>query len=127
VAESAQNLTDVVSQRCCHCIAVVRYGDRFLAPAVDLLNQRLAGADTKELIGKPGLETAYRVKQLVQAIKKSAAEFEAGDEQFLSLVRRAMKGEEETVGKRFTGKLGCPLAGRVAVDYRCPLAGITEP
>ena len=60
----------------------VRYGDRFLAPAVDLLNQRLAGADTKELIGKPGLETAYRVKQLVQAIKKSAAEFEAGDEQF---------------------------------------------
>ena len=75
------NATDVVSQHCCHCIALVRYGDRFLAPAVDLLNQRLAGADTKELIGKPGLGTAYKVKQFMRIIKNCTAEFSAGDSQ----------------------------------------------
>jgi len=73
--------------------------------AVDLLNQRLDGADTKDLIGKPGLETAYRVKQLVQAIKKAAEEFAAGDEKFLALVSRAMRDEAETIKKRFAGKL----------------------
>jgi len=79
--------------------------DRHGQAAVDLLNQRLDGAETKELIGKPGLETAYRVKQLVLAIKKSAEEFAAGDEKFLALVRRAMRGEAELIKKRFAGKL----------------------
>jgi len=74
--------------------------DRHGQAAVDLLNQRLDGAETKELVGKPGLETAYRVKQLVQAIKKSAEEFAAGDERFLSLVRRAMRDEAGIIKKR---------------------------
>ena len=35
MAEPALNSTDVVSQRCCHCIALVRYCDRFLEGAQD--------------------------------------------------------------------------------------------
>jgi len=38
---------------------------------------------------------------VVQAIKKTAEEFGAGDTEFLALVRRALSAEAETVGKRF--------------------------
>jgi hypothetical protein len=53
------------------------------------------------LIGRPGLETSYKIKKVVQAIKKTAEEFGAGDPEFLALVRRALSAEAETVGKRF--------------------------
>lgn len=77
----------------------------FGAAAVEVLDQRLEGGEVKDLIGQPGMETSYRLKQLVQSIKQAAEEFAAGDESFLSMVRRAMASEAETVGRRFAGKM----------------------
>jgi DNA-directed RNA polymerase specialized sigma24 family protein len=74
------------------------------AAAVEVLDQRLEGGEVKELIGQPGLETSYRLKQTVQAIKQAAEEFAQGDEQFLGMVRRAMASEAETVARRFSAK-----------------------
>jgi len=76
-----------------------------------LLDLRLSGhADTKSLIGSPehGSPSAYRIKQMVQAIKQLAQQFatEKGDEDFLRQVERAMAAEEATVGKRFRAKQG---------------------
>jgi len=69
--------------------------------AVAVLDQRLDGQETKKLIGMQGLETSYRLKQVVAAIKQSAREFGAGDEEFLAMVEKAMSAEAETMGKRF--------------------------
>lgn len=74
--------------------------------ALDVFDERLADGETKSLIGRPGLETSYKVKQVVQAIKKAAEEFGKGDPEFLGMVRRAMRDEAETVGKRFGVKTG---------------------
>ena len=72
--------------------------------AVALLDQRLGGGQSKELIGTPGLETSYQVKQVTQAIKRSLESWGASDPEFLALVRRAMEEEKETVARRFAGK-----------------------
>jgi len=69
--------------------------------ALAVFDERLAGGETKSLVGQPGLETSYKIKKVVQAIKKTAEEFGAGAPEFLALVRRAMEEEAETVGKRF--------------------------
>lgn len=66
--------------------------------------ERLAGGETRSLIGRPGMEASYRIKQIVQTIKKTAEEFGAGDPEFLGMVRRAISAEAETVGRRFAGK-----------------------
>ncbi|MBD3671950.1 MAG: hypothetical protein HUJ26_00365 [Planctomycetaceae bacterium] len=73
--------------------------------ALDVFDERLAGGETKSLIGQPGLETSYKIKKVVQAIKRTAEEFGASDPEFLALVRRAMEEEAETVGKRFGVKM----------------------
>ncbi len=72
--------------------------------ALDVFDERLAGGETKSLVGQPGLETSYKIKKVVQAIKKTAEEFGAGDPEFLALVRRAMEEEAETVTRRFAQK-----------------------
>jgi len=77
--------------------------DRHGEAAVEVLNQRLrlANADTKDLVGRPGLESAYKVKKVVQAIKQAAREFAADDPQFLAMIERAMQDETRTLQKRF--------------------------
>lgn len=74
-------------------------------PAVDVFDERLAGGETKALIGRPRLETSYRIKQVVQVIKRAAEEFGKGDPEFLAMVRRAMEEEAETVGRRFGARM----------------------
>lgn len=73
--------------------------------AVEVLDQRLEGGEVKELIGQPGLETSYRLKQVVQAIKQAAEEFAHDEPELLSMIRRAMTSEADTVEKRFAGKI----------------------
>jgi hypothetical protein len=80
--------------------------NRLGSTAVDVLDHRLHGGETKELLGRPGLETSYRLKHIVQAIKQAATEFAAGDETFLAMVRRAMADEAVTVGRRFAARVG---------------------
>jgi hypothetical protein len=77
---------------------------RYGAAAVEVLDHRLNGGETKELIGQPGLETSYRLKQIVQAIKQAAEEFSQDEPELLSMIRRAMASEAETVARRFSAK-----------------------
>ena len=69
--------------------------------AVTVLDQRLAGADTKELLGQQGIETSYRLKKLVAEIKESAKRFAMGNAEFQSMVRNAFERESRTMEKRF--------------------------
>lgn len=73
-------------------------------PVARVLDQRLADKDTKELVGQPGLETAYAVKQAVQKIKAGAVRWSHSHPDFLLRVARLMEREKETVAKRFGGK-----------------------
>jgi hypothetical protein len=72
--------------------------------AVAILDQRLAGEDTKDLVGRAeiGSPTIWRIKREVGEIKKLAHRFAAqsGDPAFLDRVDRAMEREANTVGKR---------------------------
>ena len=69
-----------------------------------VLRVRLAGGETKSLVGKPSLGSPgrYVIKRVVQQLKELAREFAAaiGDPGFLRDIERAMGREEETIGKR---------------------------
>jgi len=69
--------------------------------AVSVFDQRLAGQETKDLIGQQGLETGYRLKQLVAQIKDAARRFASGHHDFRSMVQRAFDREGQTMDKRF--------------------------
>jgi hypothetical protein len=69
--------------------------------AVSVFDQRLAGQETKDLIGQQGLETGYRLKQLVAQIKDAARRFASGNSDFHSMVQRAFEREAQTMDKRF--------------------------
>ena len=69
--------------------------------AVTVLDQRLIGGDTKELIGQQGIETSYRLKKLVSDIKEAAKRFAMGNPEFQSMVQNAFERESRTMEKRF--------------------------
>ncbi len=77
-----------------------RLGDLALA----ILDERLQGKDTKNLVGKSefGTPSAFYVKKQVQAIKKLADAFAArhGDSDFSNLLAKAMNAEMQTIAKR---------------------------
>jgi hypothetical protein len=77
-----------------------RYGDA----ALRVFDHRLAGDDVKELIGRPGLETSYKLKQAVQQIKTAAKVWAARDPVFLSRVEKLLADEKKTFEKRFGSK-----------------------
>jgi hypothetical protein len=68
-----------------------------------VLDQRLNGADTKDLIGKQGLETSYRVKQVVGQVKDALKTFSKDMPEFQNMVQRALEDEANTLRKRFRG------------------------
>jgi len=74
------------------------------ASVARVLDQRLENKDTKELIGQPGLETAYAVKQAVQKIKAGAVRWSHSHPDFLLRVHRLMEKEKETLARRFAAK-----------------------
>ena len=75
----------------------LRYG----VTAQQVFDHRLAGGDSKELIGIPGIETSYKLKKIVQQIKDAAREYGSRDPEFLSMVERAFAEESETMARRF--------------------------
>jgi hypothetical protein len=79
-----------------------RYGDA----ALRVFDHRLAGDDVKELIGRPDLETSYKLKQAVQQIKTAAKVWAARDPVFLSRVEKLLADEKKTFEKRFGSKVG---------------------
>jgi len=72
--------------------------------ALAILDWRIDGKDTKDLVGRPdlGSPTAYTLKREIQAIKELARQFAAksDDAAMIAGVRRAMAAEAETVAKR---------------------------
>jgi hypothetical protein len=78
--------------------------DRLGNFAVAILDQRLAGAETKSLAGSPEVGGNGRdtIKRLVRRIKELAQEFAAslGDSDLLRRIEKAMASEETTVAKR---------------------------
>ncbi len=81
-----------------HKLVRMRLGDLALA----VLDVRLSGEETKSLVGCPALGNPgkWRIKMLVQEIKRLAREFFRGDPEMLRRVERAMEAEGETIGKR---------------------------
>lgn len=69
-----------------------------------ILDGRLAGEDTKKLVGKAdiGTPSAFYVKREVRAVKELALQFvqKAGDPAFANMVIWAMDAERRTVKKR---------------------------
>jgi hypothetical protein len=76
--------------------------------ALAILDWRLQGEDTKDLVGRPelGSPSVWRIKQEVQAIKQLAQRFAAqsGDVEFLNRIDTAMEREAETVARRQAGR-----------------------
>jgi len=70
-------------------------------PVARVLDQRLADKGTKELVGQPGLETAYAVKQAVKRIKAGAIRWSQSHPDFLLRIHRLMEREAETMARRF--------------------------
>jgi hypothetical protein len=72
--------------------------------ALAILDQRLAGKETKNLVGNVefGTPSAFSVKRTVGEIKELADRFAAkiGDSDFANLVSRAMERESATIEKR---------------------------
>ncbi len=68
---------------------------------VTVLDQRLNGADTKDLIGKQGLETSYRVKQVVAQVKDALRTFSKDMPEFRNMVQKALEDEANTLERRF--------------------------
>jgi len=88
-------------------------GERLGRLAAAILDWRLQGLDTKELVGKSelGSPSSYAIKREVQGLKDFAQRFAAqsGDPRFLNLVTTAMDQEAQTVGKRqraVAGRIG---------------------
>lgn len=124
-----------------------RLGD--LGAAV--LDVRLAGGETKSLVGSPSLGNPGRwtVKRVVQEIKALAREFFAGDPELLRRVERALRDEAGGGGVRVFGprqerrpwgmgslglavsdslvgkSAGKGLGGRVLEEERTPEAWLT--
>ena len=73
---------------------------------VAVLDVRLAGGETKGLVGSPSLGSPGRwgIKRTVQQIKQLAREYadSLGDSELLRRIEKAMASEEETVAKRRT-------------------------
>jgi hypothetical protein len=78
----------------------LRYGDI----ALRVLDQRLGGGDTKELLGQAGLESSYAVKKAVQQIKAAAVRWSQSHPDFLLRIHRLMDQEKATLAKRFAAK-----------------------
>jgi hypothetical protein len=78
----------------------LRYGDT----ALRVLDHRLAGKDTKELVGQPGLESSYAVKKAVQQIKLAVVRWAGSHPDFLLRIHRLMDQEKATLSKRFAAK-----------------------
>lgn len=79
-------------------------GQRLGSLAMAILDWRLSGKDTKDLVGKSeiGSPSIHAVKREVKEVKKLAKDFAVrhGDASFLNMLNRAMGREAETTLRR---------------------------
>ena len=75
-----------------------RFGDA----VVRVLDHRLENrGDTKDLVGTPGLESAYKVKQAVSQLKDAIRMFAGNDPEFTQRIERLVTQEKRTFERRF--------------------------
>jgi hypothetical protein len=80
-----------------------RFGDA----VVRVLDHRLEGqGDTKDLVGTPGLESAYKVKQAVSQLKDAIRMYAGNDSEFTSRIEGLVSQEKRTYDRRFGRMVG---------------------
>lgn len=85
-----------------------RFGDA----VVRVLDHRLENrGDTKDLVGTPGLESAYKVKQAVSQLKDAIRMFAGNDPEFTQRIERLVTQEKRTFDRRFGRMAGASGRG----------------
>lgn len=85
-----------------------RFGDA----VVRVLDHRLEGqGDTKDLVGSPGLETAYKVKQAVSQLKDAIRMFAGNDSELTQRIERLVAQEKRMFDRRFGRMAGASGQG----------------
>jgi hypothetical protein len=83
---------------------------RFGPAVLSVLDHRLEdGGDTKDLVGSPGLETAYKVKKAVAELREAIRMFAAGDPELSRRLDGLFAQQQMTFDRRFgrmAGALG---------------------
>ena len=76
----------------------MRFGDH----VVRVLDHRLEGdVDTKDLVGTPGLETAYKVKKAVADLKAAIRMWAGSDPELTQRIERLVAEQRRTLDRRF--------------------------
>jgi hypothetical protein len=89
----------------------MRFGDAGDA-VVRVFDHRLEdGGDTKDLVGSPGLETAYKVKQAVSQLKDAIRVFAAGDPELSQRLDGLFAQQQMTFDRRFGRMAGASGRG----------------
>jgi hypothetical protein len=89
----------------------MRFGDADDA-VVRVFDHRLeGGGDTKDLVGSPGLETAYKVKKAVAELREAIRIFAAGDPELSRRLDGLFAQQQMTFDRRFGRMAGA--TGRV--------------
>ena len=85
-----------------------RFGDA----VVRVLDHRLEGqGDTKDRVGSPGLETAYKVKQAVSQLKDAIRMFAGNDSELTQRIERLVAQEKRMFDRRFGRMAGASGQG----------------
>jgi hypothetical protein len=85
---------------------------RFGAAVVRVLDHRLEDqGDTKDLVGTPGLESAYKVKQAVFQLKNAIRMFAGNDSELTQRIERLVAQEKRTSDRRFGRHAGASGQG----------------
>jgi hypothetical protein len=85
-----------------------RFGDA----VVRVLDHRLENrGDTKDLVGTPGLESAYKVKQAVAQLKDAIRLFAGNDPELTQRIERLVAQEKKTFDRRFGRLAGASGSG----------------
>ncbi len=86
----------------------MRFGDA----VVRVLDHRLEDqGDTKDLVGTPGLETAYKVKRAVSQLKDAIRMFAGNDSELTSRIAALISQEKQTYDRRFGRMVGATGRG----------------
>ncbi len=86
----------------------MRFGDA----VVRVLDHRLeGGGDTKDLVGTPGLETAYKVKRAVAELKDAIRLWAGNDPELSGRIEGLVAQEKKTFDRRFGRVVGASGRG----------------
>ena len=68
------------------------------------------GGDTKDLVGSPGLESAYKVKRAVSQLKDAVRMWAGNDPELIGQIEGLFAQEKRTFDRRFGRMAGSALS-----------------